>query len=146
MLTAFDRFFISNLAENNKIVQAVRNESRQTAVNKIADEMILVAKEPLDDDTATALAKKIEKKLKIKTAQSVSAKASIQKAVLDARIEIPRDDFAAVLSDMIYAKSWEPTPFNPKPKGEITLEQSKVLNEELSGFDKLQYIQCFWTF
>ena len=112
-LTAFDRFFISNLVENNQIVKAVRNQPKTQAV------------EPLSDERATYLANRVYRKLKVKQAASVSAKADIQKAILDSHIEMPREDFVSELADMIYDKSWEDRLMSNVPKGEITVDVIK---------------------
>lgn len=121
-LTAFDRFFISNLVENNQIVKAVRNQPKTQAVEAITNEMIRINNEPLSDERATYLANRVYRKLKVKQAASVSAKADIQKAILDSHIEMPREDFVKELSDMIYDKSWENKMMTNVPKGQITLE------------------------
>ncbi len=121
-LTAFDRFFISNLVENNQIVKAVRNQPKTQAVEAITNEMIRINNEPLSDERATYLANRVYRKLKVKQAASVSAKADIQKAILDSHIEMPREDFVKELADMIYDKSWENRIMANVPKGEITLE------------------------
>lgn len=121
-LTAFDRFFISNLVENNKIVKAVRNQPKTQAIEAITNEMLRINNEPLSDERATYLANRVYRKLKVKQAASVSAKADIQKAILDSHIEMPREDFVKELADMIYDKSWENRIMANVPKGEITLE------------------------
>ena len=121
-LTAFDRFFISNLVENNQIVKAVRNQPKTQAVEAITNEMLRINNEPLSDERATYLANRVYRKLKVKQAASVSAKADIQKAILDSHIEMPREDFVKELADMIYDKSWENRIMANVPKGEITLE------------------------
>lgn len=120
-LSAFDRFFISNLVENNEIVKSVRNESREVAISKIADQMLYISNQPLSDEAATYLAKRVERKLKFKSVQSTSARASIQKAILDSHIEMPTEDFVDQLADMIYEKAWE----NKNDPGIITLETIK---------------------
>ena len=121
-LTAFDRFFISNLVENNQIVKAVRNKSKTEAVDAITNEMLRINNEPLSDERATYLANRIYRKLKVKQAASVSAKADIQKAILDSHVEMPREDFVSELADMIYDKSWENKMMTNVPKGQITVE------------------------
>ena len=120
-LSAFDRFFISNLVENNEIVKSVRKESREVAISKIADQMLYISNQPLSDEAATYLAKRVEKKLKFKSVQSTSARASIQKAILDSHIEMPTEDFADQLTDMIYEKAWE----NKDDPGMINLNTIK---------------------
>ena len=121
-LTAFDRFFISNLVENNQIVKAVRNKSKTEAVDAITNEMLRINNEPLSDERATYLANRIYRKLKVKQAASVSAKADIQKAILDSHVEMPREDFVSELADMIYDKSWENKMMTNVTKGQITVE------------------------
>lgn len=120
MLSAFDRFFIKNLSENNVILNAVRNNKREVAIAKIEDEMLRINNQPLSDNAAIYLAKRINNKLKFKSVQSTSAKASIQKAILDSHVEMPRENFAKDLSDMIYDKAWE-----GKNNGIITLQDIK---------------------
>ena len=120
-LSAFDRFFISNLVENNEIVKSVRKESREVAISKIADQMLYISNQPLSDEAATYLAKRVEKKLKFKSVQSTSARASIQKAILDSHIEMPTEDFVDQLTDMIYEKAWE----NKDDPGMINLNTIK---------------------
>ena len=120
-LSAFDRFFISNLVENNEIVKSVRNDSREVAISKIADQMLYISNQPLSDEAATYLAKRVERKLKFKSVQSTSARASIQKAILDSHIEMPTEDFVDQLADMIYEKAWE----NKDDPGTITIETIK---------------------
>ena len=124
-LTAFDRFFISNLVENNQIVKAVRNQPKTQAVEAITNEMLRINNEPLSDERATYLANRVYRKLKVKQAASVSAKADIQKAILDSHIEMPREDFVSELADMIYDKSWEDRLMSNVPKGEITVDVIK---------------------
>ena len=120
-LSAFDRFFISNLVENNEIIKSVRNDSIEVAIGKIADQMLYISNQPLSDESATYLAKRVERKLKFKSIQSTSARASIQKAILDSHIEMPTEDFVDQLADMIYEKAWE----NKNDPGIITLETIK---------------------
>ena len=120
-LSAFDRFFISNLVENNEIVKSVRKESREVAISKIADQMLYISNQPLSDEAATYLAKRVEKKLKFKSVQSTSARASIQKAILDSHIEMPTEDFVDQLTDMIYEQAWE----NKDDPGMINLNTIK---------------------
>ena len=120
-LSAFDRFFISNLVENNEIVKSVRKESREVAISKIADQMLYISNQPLSGEAATYLAKRVEKKLKFKSVQSTSARASIQKAILDSHIEMPTEDFVDQLADMIYEKAWE----NKDDPGMINLNTIK---------------------
>ena len=120
-LSAFDRFFISNLVENNEIVKSVRKESREVAISKIADQMLYISNQPLSDEAATYLAKRVEKKLKFKSVQSTSARASIQKAILDSHIEMPTEHFVDQLTDMIYEKAWE----NKDDPGMINLNTIK---------------------
>ena len=120
MLSAFDRFFIKSLSENNVILNAVRNGSREAAIAKIEDEMLRINNQPLSDKEATNLAKRIDNKLKFKSVQSTSAKASIQKAILDSHVEMPRENFTKDLADMIYEKAWE-----GKNNGVITLQDIK---------------------
>ena len=124
-LTAFDRFFISNLVENNKIVKAVRNQPKTQAIEAITNEMLRINNEPLSDERATYLANRVYRKLKVKQAASVSAKADIQKAILDSHIEMPTEDFVSKLADMIYDKSWEDRVMASVPKGEITVDVIK---------------------
>lgn len=104
-LSAFDRFFISDLADNNKIINSVRNDTKDVAVQKIANEMLIINNQPLSDEGAEYLAKRIERKIKVKNISSASARASIQKAILDSHVEMPREDFVSELSDLIYEKS-----------------------------------------
>lgn len=114
-LSAFDRFFINDLADNNKIIQSVRNDSKDVAVQKIANEMLIINNQPLSDEGAEYLAKRIMRKLKSTNASYVSGKANIQKAILDSHVEMPREDFVAELSDKIYDMA-------KAENGEITLE------------------------
>ncbi len=104
-LSAFDRFFISDLADNNKIIQSVRNDSKDVAVEKIANEMLIINNQPLSDEGAEYIAKRIERKIKVKSISSASARASIQKAILDSHVEMPRENFVDELSDLIYEMS-----------------------------------------
>ena len=69
--------------------------------------MLYISNQPLSDESATYLAKRVERKLKFKSIQSTSARASIQKAILDSHIEMPTEDFVDQLADMIYEKAWE---------------------------------------
>ena len=127
MLSAFDRYFIKTLAENNELVNAVRKDTKEVAVNKIAQQMIKINNQPLSDESATNIAKRIERKLKFKTVQSTSAKAVIQKAILDSHIDMPRESFAADLANMIFDEAWnEEENTNDSTKGEITLEKIKM--------------------
>lgn len=126
MLSAFDRFFVKNLAENNKILNSVRNDSKDVAITNIENEMLYINNQPLSDSSATQIAKRIERKLKFKSVQSTSAKASIQKAILDSHVEMPRENFAKELADMIYDEAWGNTTrasgVQQTVKGEITLD------------------------
>lgn len=125
MLSAFDRYFVKNLAENNAILNSVRHDSKEEAIANIANEMIRINNEPLSDERATYLAKRVEKKLKIKDVQAVSAKASIQKAILDSHIEMPRKDFVATLADKIYDKAWSREAGRDVQKGVVTVDDIK---------------------
>ena len=107
MVSAFDRFFIRNLSENNAILNSVRNDTKEVAVAKISDEMIRINNLPLDDENAENLTNRVERKLKFKSIQSTSARGSIQKAILDSHIEMPTENFVNDLANMIYEKAWE---------------------------------------
>ena len=124
-LSAFDRFFINNLADNSKILNSVRNDSREIAIANIASQMLVINNQPLPDDSAMEMAKRINRKLNIRSTYSVSAKAEIQKAILDSHIEMPRENFAEDLADMIYERCFEEQVFANKNTEELTLEVIK---------------------
>ncbi len=126
MKSAFDRFFIENLSENNEILKSVRNDTPEVATAKIAEQMLIINNQPLSDERATTLAERVFKKLKFKSVQSTSAKASIQKAILDSHIEMPRENFAADLADMIYEEAWGGNYLTDDTvEGQVTLDTIK---------------------
>jgi len=125
MLSAFDRYFVRTLAENNTILNAVRRDSKENAVQKIAEEMIRINNEPLSEEVATKISQRIYNKLQVRSVQAVSAKASIQKAILDSHVEMPRKDFVAKLADMLYERAWSRESWREEEKGIITLDDIK---------------------
>lgn len=121
MLTAFDRFFIENLSENNDIVDAVRTKTREVAIKKIVNQMLYINNQPLSDKSATSIASRVDRKLSNKQVSTASGKAALQKAILDSHIELPRDNFVDELTDMIYEEAMSKT----KNKGVADLEVIK---------------------
>lgn len=104
-LSAFDRFFLNNLTENNEILNSVRNDSESVATSKIARQMYIITNTPLDDESAEYLANRVYRKLNSKALTSTAvSKASLQRAILDSRIEMPNENFVNDLSELVSEK------------------------------------------
>lgn len=121
-MSAFDRYFINGMAQNNEIVKSVRDESKSLAIQKIVNEMMVINNAPLSDEYATSLAKRVYRKLPTTNLGTVSAKASLQKAILDSHIEMPREDFANELANMIYDETCIEKSFSTEVKNEVSEE------------------------
>ena len=96
--TAFDRFFINVFLNDNKLLDAVRTKPQDKAIQIITDEMIRLSETPLDNELADKYAKRVYKELKN---PAETRKTEIQYAIIESKIELPREGFSNALTEAI---------------------------------------------
>ena len=96
-LTTFDRHFLNIFRKESDIISAVRKKDQDEAIKLITREMLRIANEPLDNETATKYAARIYRELETTALQ----KNKIQYAVVQSRIELPREGFSSSLASTI---------------------------------------------
>ena len=101
-LSAFDRFFINDMVEDSELIRTVRSGNKSAAVNMIAEEMRKINEEPLSEKEARVKSERVYKELKDKRKTNNPSKAELQRAILDSRIELPRNEFVQELTAKVY--------------------------------------------
>ncbi len=101
-LSAFDRFFINDMVEDSELIRTVRSGNKNAAVNMIAEEMRKINEEPLSEKEARVKSERVYKELKDKRKINNPSKAELQRAILDSRIELPRNEFVQELTAKVY--------------------------------------------
>ena len=120
-LSASDRYFVTNLLDNDEIVKSVKNDTKEVALQKIEYQMWILNVMPLSDEVANEYANRIFKHLTTARSRSITTgEADIQNAILKAGIEMPRNNFVLELSSDIIA--------NAKKDGRIQVEFADVKN------------------
>lgn len=103
-LTAFDRFFLNVLIEDNKVISAVRTMPQKKAIDVITTEMLKLNDQKLDEKTANKFAKRVYKELRD---PSQLKKTEIQYAIIESKIDLPREGFSKTLTERIIARARE---------------------------------------
>ena len=101
-LSSFDRFFIDDMVENSAIVKTVREGSKADAVNMIAAQIRKINEDPLTEKEARVKSERVYEQLKDKRKINNPNKAELQRAILDSRIELPRNEFVQELTSKVY--------------------------------------------
>ncbi len=117
-MSTFDRYFIDSLSKQNEITNAVRFKSKEESIALIAQEMIKIANQKLDEETADKYANRIFKHMNSKTLN----RTEIQYAIVESKIALPRENFSLTLAEGIVDSSRE------KGVEEVTLP---VIKEQL---------------
>ena len=102
-VAAFDRYLLNTFMEENEVLEAVRKKPQKEAVKIITTKMLELNNKPLDDETAANYAKRIYKELDSYALKQVD----IQYAVIESRIELPREGFSESLASRIVLLSKE---------------------------------------
>ena len=98
-LSSFDRFFIKSMKDDNVIMKAVRNSSKEDAIVVISNEMRKINENPLTQKEARVKSERVYKELKNRDNLNNPGRAQIQRAILDSRIELPRNEFVQELTE-----------------------------------------------
>lgn len=101
-LSSFDRFFINDMVDDSELMRTVRSGNKNAAVNMIATEMRKVNENPLSEEEARIKSERVYKELKEKKNLFNPSKAELQRAILDSRIELPRNEFVQELTAKVY--------------------------------------------
>lgn len=96
-VSAFDRYFLNVFMKDNSLLNVVRTMEQKNAIKVITAEMLRISNEKLDSDTADWFAKRIYKEMEDHTLQ----KLKIQYAIIESRIELPRENFTSDLAAKI---------------------------------------------
>lgn len=102
-LTSFDRYFLNIMMEDNDLLDVVRTKEQAEAIEIITEKMLDISREELDDETAQKYTDRIYKEMgsyKLK-------KREIQYAIVESRIEFPREGFSESLAESIIENSEE---------------------------------------
>jgi len=96
-LTTYDTYMIDQLSENNKLINAVRESTKEEAIMLIKSELKKISNTLQDPEDIEKDANKIYKQLLRRDSQARARKANIQQAIFDAHIDYTRDDYTAAL-------------------------------------------------
>ncbi len=132
-LSSFDRFFINDMVDDSELMRTVRSGNKNAAVNMIATEMRKVNENPLSEEEARVKSERVYKELKEKKNLSNPSKAELQRAILDSRIELPRNEFVQELTAKVYelTRSGKTREVTLEILDEAILEVSKIpMSEE----------------
>lgn len=132
-LSSFDRFFINDMVDDSELMRTVRSGNKNAAVNMIASEMRKVNENPLTEEEARVKSERVYKELKEKKNLSNPSKAELQRAILDSRIELPRNEFVQELTAKVYEliRSGKTRDVTLEILDEAILEVSKIpMSEE----------------
>jgi hypothetical protein len=100
-LTSFDRYFINSLVRDNEIVKSVREESKEVAIKKIEQAMIIINNTPPDFNETRKKATTIYNALKDNNLLVNSSKSKLEIIIREANIEIPDNKFPNKLANII---------------------------------------------
>ena len=96
-VSSFDRYFLNVFMNDNKFLNAVRTMEQKDAIKLITNEMLKISSTKLDNETAEWFAKRIYKEL----GSTRLDKLDIQYAIIESRIELPRENFTSELAAKI---------------------------------------------
>lgn len=96
-VSSFDRYFLNVFMNDNKFLNAVRTMEQKDAIKLITNEMLKISSAKLDNETAEWFAKRIYKEL----GSTRLDKLDIQYAIIESRIELPRENFTSELAAKI---------------------------------------------
>lgn len=100
---SFDRYFLSVFMEESEVLSAVRTMEQSEAIEVITTEMLKISDAKLDDETAEKYAKRIYRELE----ELKLNKLKIQYAVIESKIELPREGFSSSLAETVIANAGE---------------------------------------
>ena len=96
-VSSFDRYFLNVFMDDNKFLNAVRTMEQKDAIKLITNEMLKISSAKLDAETAEGFAKRIYREL----SSTRLDKLDIQYAIIESRIELPRENFTSELAAKI---------------------------------------------
>ncbi len=96
-VSSFDRYFLNVFMDDNKFLNAVRTMEQKDAIKLITNEMLKISSAKLDSETADGFAKRIYREL----SSTRLDKLDIQYAIIESRIELPRENFTSELAAKI---------------------------------------------
>ena len=96
-VSSFDRYFLNVFMNDNKFLNAVRTMEQKDAIKLITNEMLKISSAKLDAETAEGFAKRIYRELD----STRLDKLDIQYAIIESRIELPRENFTSELAAKI---------------------------------------------
>ncbi len=101
-LSASDRYFINGLLDSDEMVKIVRTQPKLDAIAAIELQMYLINMQPLNEEYVQEISNKIYKGLDTSRAKKVAtAKADLENAIIEAAIEMPRENFVVDLASEI---------------------------------------------
>lgn len=96
-LTTYDSYMIEQLSEDNKLINAVRESTKDEAVTLIENSLRKLSNTLQTPEQIKSDAEKIYKQLLRRDPQARTRKAFIQQAIFDAHINYTRDDYTTSL-------------------------------------------------
>lgn len=96
-LTTYDTYMIDQLSENNKLINAVRESTKEEAVSLIKAELKKLSNTLQTPEDIQKDAQAIYKQLLRRDSLARPRKANIQQAIFDAHIDYTRDDYTTSL-------------------------------------------------
>ena len=96
-LTAYDTYMIGQISENNKIVNAVRDASKEEAITLLKNELRKLGNTLQSSEQIQKDAEMIHKQLLRLDPSAYPKRANIQQAIFNAHINYTRDDYTASL-------------------------------------------------
>lgn len=96
-LTTYDTYMIDQLSENNKLINAVRESTKEEAITLLKAELRKISNTLQSPEAIQKDAEAIYKQLLRRDSLARPRKATIQQAIFDAHIDYTRDDYTAAL-------------------------------------------------
>lgn len=100
-VTAFDRYFLNVFLEDGDLLNDIRTMEQEEAMEILINKILEINNTPLDDETAERYAERIYKEFDSYSLKKID----IQYAIIESRIELPREGFSKSLSEKIIENS-----------------------------------------
>lgn len=127
-LTTYDTYMIDQLSENNKLINAVRESTKEEALMLIEADLRRISNTLKSEEEIEKDAEAIYKQLLRRDQMARARKANIQQAIFDAHIDYTRDDYTTSLVREVTAIATE--------EGRTTLE----LEDFIKAIEKINSI------
>ena len=100
-LTTYDTYMIDQLSENNKLINAVRESTKEEALMLIEADLRRISNTLKSEEEIEKDAEAIYKQLLRRDQMARARKANIQQAIFDAHIDYTRDDYTTSLTKRV---------------------------------------------